>query len=254
MGPSILSGKTPILGGFIAFILCVPAANWLISNVGSYCVPDGHGSHKENKPGVLHLKDEEIDVWSLDRNEVRLPPIMLLSACDTHAADRNHATVANGFLSLGVRTVVASVFPLDARDAAAFTGRLLHRIANFIPLTHSMLERSVTWMEMLSGLLRMQFLTDYLRLLEREKLINHEQYVEVHSKGNMIINAQIEDPFVEIDKLLSSEGVKPASLKRFRNLAVANSSSISYLQIGRPETILIHPEEDDEDLADALSS
>ncbi|WP_366142232.1 CHAT domain-containing protein [uncultured Tateyamaria sp.] len=90
---------------------------------------------------------------------------MLLSACDTHAADRNHATVANGFLSLGVRTVVASVFPLDARDAAAFTGRLLHRIANFIPLTHSILERSVTWMEMLSGLLRMQFLTDYLRLL-----------------------------------------------------------------------------------------
>lgn len=41
MGPSILSGKIPILGGFIAFILCVPAANWLISNVGSYCVPDG---------------------------------------------------------------------------------------------------------------------------------------------------------------------------------------------------------------------
>jgi hypothetical protein len=215
---------------------------------------DGHGSHKENKPGVLHLKDEEIDVWSLDRNEVRLPPIMLLSACDTHAADRNHATVANGFLSLGVRTVVASVFPLDARDAAVFTGRLLHRIANFIPLSHSMLERSVTWMEMLSGLLRMQFLTDYLRLLKREKLINHEQYIEIHSKGNMMINARIEDPFVEIDKLLSNEGVKHASLERFRNIAVANSSSISYLQIGRPETIVIHPEKDNENLADALIS
>lgn len=215
---------------------------------------DGHGSHKEGKPGVLHLKDEEIDVWSLDRNEVRLPPIMLLSACDTHAADRNHATVANGFLSLGVRTVVASVFPLDARDAAAFTGRLLHRIANFIPLTHSMLGRSITWMEMLSGLIRMQFLTDYLRLLEREKLIDHEQYVDVHSKGNMIINAQIKDPFIEIDELLSKEGVSTWALKRHRNLAIANTSAISYLQVGRPETILIHPEGDFEEQEETSKS
>jgi len=33
--------NVPILGVFIAFISCVPAANWLISNFGTYWVPDG---------------------------------------------------------------------------------------------------------------------------------------------------------------------------------------------------------------------
>lgn len=33
--------NAPILGVFIVFVSCVPAANWLISNFGTYCVPDG---------------------------------------------------------------------------------------------------------------------------------------------------------------------------------------------------------------------
>lgn len=36
-----LGRRAPVFGAFIAFILCVPTANWLISNLGTYCVPDG---------------------------------------------------------------------------------------------------------------------------------------------------------------------------------------------------------------------
>lgn len=37
------SYRKPHVGwpSFIAFILCVPGANWLIANIGTYCAPDG---------------------------------------------------------------------------------------------------------------------------------------------------------------------------------------------------------------------
>ena len=92
---------------------------------GAFLIFDGHGSHKENEPGYLWFKDEKVDIWTLKSEIFRPPPIVLLSACDTHAADRNHATTGAGFLSLGVRTVIGSFFPLRA-DEAAILAPIIH--------------------------------------------------------------------------------------------------------------------------------
>ena len=46
---------------------------------------------------------------------VRVPPIALLSACDTHALDGSHATPANAFMNAGADTVVATSFPVNAK-------------------------------------------------------------------------------------------------------------------------------------------
>jgi hypothetical protein len=83
---------------------------------GPMVIFDGHGSHAKDQPALLHLGSHAVDVWSLKDRIQNMPPIVILSACDTHAADRNHATTANGFMHLGARTVLSSVFPLDARD------------------------------------------------------------------------------------------------------------------------------------------
>ena len=80
---------------------------------GVLAVFDGHGSHAPGQPGLLHLMDNPIDVWQLRNRVLRPPPIVVLSACDTHAADRNHATAGNGFLSLGSRAVLSTVFPIE---------------------------------------------------------------------------------------------------------------------------------------------
>jgi hypothetical protein len=95
---------------------------------GQVLVFDGHGAHRDKEAAALYLQDEPINVWTLRDRITRMPPIVLLSACDTHAADRNHATVGNGFLALGARAVLASVFPLFAPTAATFIARLLYRI------------------------------------------------------------------------------------------------------------------------------
>src|SRR3546814_10624722 len=115
----------------------------------------------------MRISDWSSDVCSSDLP----PPIVILSACDTHAADRNHATAANGFLALGSRSVLASVFPLHASQAAIFTARLIYRVSDYIPAAIKLFERSLTWLEVVSGMLRRPVTTDLLRNLGAVGLI-----------------------------------------------------------------------------------
>ena len=89
----------------------------------------------------------------------------------------------------------------------------------------------------------MQLLTDFLRNLETKNIITNNVYVDVHQKGNIAINGGHEDPFVAISDLLQSHGVDEAVIRPELEWAVANSSAISYLNIGRPESILLHTKE-----------
>jgi hypothetical protein len=206
---------------------------------GQVVVFDGHGAHAEDSAAELYLQDKSIDVWTLRDKIVRMPPIVILSACDTHAADRNHATVANGFVAIGARAVLASVFPLHAMDAATFAARLIYRLADFIGPAIGLFDRPLTWLEIVSGMIRMQLLTDFLRLLEARKKITRETYMRVHKDGNMAINNGAPDPFAVVVDALVETGLDRADVLKELEFTVANSSTISYLHVGRPETILI---------------
>lgn len=211
---------------------------------GALVIFDGHGSHSRDKPGMLHLMDTPIDVWQMRERIKRPPPIVVLSACDTHAADRNHATAGAGFLALGSRAVLSSVFPLRADQAATFTARLLYRVSDFVPAAFQTYGRSLTWLEIVSGMLRMQLLTDFLRLLQKKGMIDEAKYRSIHEFGNMAINALSDSPFKRIIERASEEtGMETKELSRLLEIAIAHSSAISYLHLGRPETIIIHPNE-----------
>lgn len=207
---------------------------------GMLMVFDGHGSHRKDEPGVLWLGDEAVNVWDLRGEITRPPPIVLLSACDTHAADRNHATVANGFLMLGTRSVIGSVFPLHATHAAIFAARLLYRVSEFIPAAVKMFGRSITWLEVVSGMLRRQSLTDILRHLEEKALLPDKWSIEATAELQMLADVSSPDPFANVQAEMAKWGVPDDELKREIHSALANSSTISYLHLGRPETILIN--------------
>ncbi|NTC83360.1 CHAT domain-containing protein [Agrobacterium tumefaciens] len=204
---------------------------------------DGHGSHKPEQPGVLWLRDEAVNIWDLRGEITRAPPIVVLSACDTHAADRNHATVANGFLSLGSLSVLGSVFPLHATDAAIFAARLLYRVATFVPAAIELFERSLTWLEVVSGMLRRQLVTDILRHLETAGLIAEKDALELHIELCGKADILGGEAFVLIRQSLLDYGIPETTLDRETQAAIASSSTISYLHVGRPETIIINTEE-----------
>ena len=207
---------------------------------GMLMVFDGHGSHRKDEPGVLWLGDEAVNVWELRGEITRPPPIVLLSACDTHAADRNHATVANGFLMLGARSVIGSVFPLHATHAAIFAARLLYRVSEFIPSAVKMFGRSITWLEVVSGMLRRQALTDILYHLEEKALLPGGWSIEATTDLHMLADVSSPDPFANVQAEMAKWDVPKDDLEREIHSALASSSTISYLHLGRPETILIN--------------
>ncbi|MGA0613343.1 CHAT domain-containing protein [Paracoccus sp. KR1-242] len=209
---------------------------------GPMVIFDGHGSHDDDKAAALHLIDEAIDIWKLRSNTPRIPPIVLLSACSTHAADRNHATTANGFLAIGARTVLASAFPIDARDASAFVARLLYRIAEFVPVVNDREKRSVSWMEVMGGMIKMQLLTDFCRRLLKKEILDEESYTKFHLLGNMAINTHHPWPYEAVLDALVEIGLDRSKMLYELKSAAASSTAISYIQLGRPETILIHPD------------
>jgi len=121
--------------------------------------------------------------------------------------------------------------------------RLVFRISAFMPAAIRAFDQAVTWTEIISGLLRMQLLTDFLRRLLDKKAIDDETYMQIHLEGNQAINGRAKDPFSVVMDALEKIGLSRSSLKLDLEMAVANSSVISYLLVGRPETILIDDRE-----------
>ncbi|MFN0191808.1 MAG: CHAT domain-containing protein [Aestuariivirga sp.] len=207
---------------------------------GGVLIFDGHGHHSdESGVGTLAIGANNIDVWSL-RGRVRVPPVVILSACDTHAADRSHATTANAFMALGARTVLSTLLPIDARRAAIFVGRLLYRLADFVPAALAVRGQAILWSEIVGGMLRMQLLTDLLRPYLAKNVLNRGAYAFIHEAGNVAINTCRPDWFeLVVGMVVERSSLSPNQvLNQFRS-HLPFSDTIRYIQIGNPETVLI---------------
>lgn len=133
---------------------------------GAILVYDGHGAHGDcTDVGQLVLADERVDPWTL-RGEVRVPPIVLMSACDTHPFGASHATAANGFLAAGALTVVGTSISVGAINSAVMMARLILRVGDYLPLLIEQRPwKSFRWSEIFPGLQRRQYTTEVLHRL-----------------------------------------------------------------------------------------
>ena len=218
---------------------------------GGVLIFDGHGQHREESGlGTLAIGDEEVDMWSL-RDRVRVPPIVVLSACDTQAVDRSHATAANAFLAAGSRAVLGTLLPINADRAAIFVARLLLRIAEFLPAAPSTRGAAVQWSEVIGGILRMQLLTDLLQPHILSRKLTQEDYDDIHFQGNVAINSLRPD-WLDLVASLTAERLRSTRdvvLDEFR-ARLPVSDAIRYVHMGNPETILVV--DDDESVVERL--
>lgn len=206
---------------------------------GPLMIFDGHGTHERNGQGKLLLGNEEVDVWQLP-SAVRVPPIVILSACDTHAADRHWPSVSNAFLHLGARTVLATLLPVGVMDGAVFIARLIFRLAGFLPIAATANGRITRWSEVVGGMLRMQLVTDLLRPLLSAKCISQDRYDALHTRASFHAHYSGAGAV----KFLEEELSKLVDFPKHLRSTVASSDTIRYAQMGSPETILIGSVED----------
>ncbi|HEY5722435.1 MAG TPA: CHAT domain-containing protein [Allosphingosinicella sp.] len=218
---------------------------------GHVMIFDGHGEHPNGDVslGTLMIAGKPVDIWD-QRGDIRVPPIIILSACDTHGADRNHNSAANGFLACGARAVLATLLPIDASDAAEFAARLLLRIANGIEPIIKVVGRAVLWSEIVGGLLRMKMSTDVATPFLKSGQIPLENYRELRQEANVRINLGDFDWYEwQVAELAKRCGLTAGEVESITGEAIAVSDAIRYVHMGNPESIAVGTVED---LPDAI--
>ncbi|WP_429140098.1 CHAT domain-containing protein [Aeromonas veronii] len=206
---------------------------------GGVVIFDCHGNHGgEKEHGWLCIGNDNVDCWSL-ANRCRIPPIIVLSACSTHPIDGSHASVANGFLRCGALSVIGTYAPIDAAHAGQFVARLLHRIANFIPILIK--KREVSWREVISGFFRMSYVTDVLsRMRDELCILTPQQYEDIHFKTNCIINSGTKNwEYCFVNEIAIELGKNEKEIFDIINDEFSFVETMLYSQLGRPENIII---------------
>lgn len=208
---------------------------------GSILIFDGHGAINNVDPiGYLVVGREKIDVWEL-RGHVRVPPIVVLSACDTQGIDSStHATAGNGFLALGARTVLATLLPIDARVSGSFVARLIYRLADFLPAMIGVARRAINWTEIISGMLRMLFASEILDELVGPPAAPNSARGKIQTSANVEINSGDPEWFDKlIGRVAAYRNQDVSVVMEMTSDVIARCEAIRYVQLGNPETILI---------------
>jgi len=219
--------------------------NELIDSLNSFNFPlvifDMHGGHDSDGYGFLELAGEKLDPYELI-GVANIPPIVVLSACDTSPADRNHFNVANAFLCAGAKTVLASTYPILSKDAAVYVGRLYKRLRLYLPERILSVERSLRWSEFITGLNRRVYFEYFLKYIFKKYKITD---VNKLRKLSSLINEALEnEPEHFLDGIFYYfEELTDLSRKQINDELSEYflfAECMNYVQIGSPEKILIH--------------
>lgn len=206
---------------------------------GYLLIMDCHGDHGGNEEnGWLIIGDEKVDTWHL-RKLARIPPIVILSACLTSALSGSHASVANGFLTSGALSVIGTLLPVNAIDSAVFVSRLIFRFYKFpsaIPKDYT----HVNMRLLMSLFLRMSYITDLMRGLEREGLLIKDSWTDDAIDIITYINMLNQDWYsYALIKVANKTGMKVVELQNMIDEKLYITETMCYSQIGFPESITI---------------
>jgi len=213
----------------------------LNKNTYPIIVFDLHGGHDENEEGVIFIKGKAVPISELF-GKVKIPPIVILSSCDTQPLDRNHYSTANAFLLMGAKTVLASAVPILSHEASTFIARLLTRISIFLPIRLS--QYNIRWSEFITGMNRQSYYTELINKLQNNYKFNNTIKQELNFFVNMMINplnAEFHKKILE--NITKTIKISNNDIENFITNKFKFPECLKYIQIGNPELITIATEE-----------
>jgi hypothetical protein len=195
----------------------------------SILVFDGHGSHSNKTDlGGLVIGGEAINIWSL-RMRLELPPIVMLSACDTHPIDASHASTANGLFAAGCVTVLATLMPVNAIYSAEFIATVLELLFRLVRDRGDMFR--LNWNELVTYAQRKVYFDELEQRLKQALGRPSQNFSELDAVGHP---QYCEWRLVRLEKgwNLNAENVRKFISRQFRYTECMN-----YIQMGNPELI-----------------
>jgi hypothetical protein len=215
---------------------------------GALMIYDGHGAHDPHSDyGTLSLAEEDVETWTL-RGEARIPPIVVLSACDTHPFNGSHLTSANGLLTAGARTVLGTSLPVDATYSAIFIARLLLRIGKYAPILLNRPWGSLRWSEIVPGLQRRMHTNEAIWAINGKdgiRLDNEAQLRITFDVGMAIDTGNEAWHDVMVQSIANEANVPELRVRNALRREAYLTDALLYVQLGNPERIIIAKSYDD---------
>lgn len=200
---------------------------------------DLHGGHSENGSGVIKLKSESVSVADLI-GKARIPPIVILSSCDTNPIDRNHYSTANALLAGGAKTVLASALPILSKEASIFIFRLFVRLQHYLPIIINGENKSLKWSSFVSGMIRRTYYSELLSLVSKKNKLSDEKVKKLNISINLKLDPLSEDFHKDILETISRElSIEVATIKAMIDTEVGLLECLKYIQIGNPDQVII---------------
>jgi hypothetical protein len=210
---------------------------------GVIAVFDGHGSQDpDGTGGIVSIGSIKLNPFELYA-KLRVPPILILSACETYTFEGYESSVASAFLLMGCDSVLGTLAPIDAFQAAALVARFVFRLSDFLPL----IEHVVPWSQVVSGMLRMTYVTDLLHAMKARYSLAEERFKKLHNSvqlsANLDINSLRADWLERAFDSISQELAQPRSdiVNTWREKCYF-TETLRYIHLGQPEHIFITPD------------
>lgn len=206
---------------------------------GAIAIFDGHGSHaRGSQQGALRIGPLSFNPFEL-YGKIRVPPIVLLSACDTHPLEGIESSVASAFLFMGAQSVLGTTLPVSGPRAAILIGRFMHRFSGLLPLIAGLMP----WSQVVADMLRMSYVTDVLRALKAHYPITKEIHLAVHTEANVLINTFKSDWFDRfIASLAGALGVSDTHVRETWLRSAYFTDTLRYVHLGQPEHMFVVPQ------------
>jgi hypothetical protein len=205
---------------------------------GTLAIFDGHGAHGRSDPqGTIFVGPIQFNPFEL-YGKVRIPPIVFLSACETHTLEGMESSVASAFLLMGARSVLGTLAPIKGLNAALLIARFVLRFSEFLPLVKS----TMPWSQVVSGMLRMSYVTDVLMEMQRRFSFGRDIYLEVHNEANIAINRFQSGWFEQLLTSLSKKlSLSEIQVRDTWLRTCYFTETLNYVHLGQPEHIFIVP-------------
>jgi hypothetical protein len=206
---------------------------------GALAVFDGHGSQgSKETEGTLQIGSLKLDPIRL-YGKIKIPPIIILSACETYTLEGFESSVASAFLFMGARSVLGTIAPIEAMTAASLVARFLFRLDVFLPG----LDAPMNWTEIVTGMLRMSYITDILRKFEQIHDMPFFQLNQMQVVANVTINRNDPNWFDQVITALAEKTKETEQQVRARWLDTCYfSETLRYVHLGIPEHIFVVPD------------
>lgn len=211
------------------------------NNPCAITVFDLHGSHSE-QGAFIHLKDEQVSVFDFYR-DIRISPIVILSACDTSPVDKGHDSTAEAFFLAGAKTLISSALPIQSDLASTFLARLLERIKTYLPLRVRSEGKPIRWSTFVSGMVRRTYYYELVSLLQKDLGFDNSKKIGLLFSIGMHIDP-LSKNWVQAARaeIMAQLKINADYLDRFVARNVQFLECMKYLQVGRPESIIISAE------------